>query len=282
MRQLLALSLAAACASASTFRTAQFRSIGSCGSAAHGHGTIEGHLIPDSAGIHLQRGVSVDQFRCFTISDASGSYRLQGLPPGTYMLGVGDLGVRHVPPISVRVGPDSTTMVDIRLRPENLVLDCQEDSLCAPLLAPMDTTVLKTLSTEDQLLELALRTAVAISGFATEQSRRPGAVCVGKNSGHNSEAPPDQVFKVLRTRIPIVRPPTDCHFVAREHGGELRTPDGLWAWGYEADVSIAADTFASSTSSYYVGPLWAAGWSCTYERDLIGWHPRSCRLAWIS
>lgn len=281
MRRLLTVLLLSACASSSTARFQGSPPEDACGSSDHDSGTIEGHLIADSAGILLRRGVHVDGLWCVTVADSAGQYRLTGLAPGEHMLGVGDLGVRKVRPIPVRVGPDSTTVVDIHLRPENLILDCQQDSHCAAILAPLDDSLRQSLTVDEQVLELALRTAVAVSGFAVDDSSRPGALCVGADSGRSSSALSERVLRAIGTRLPTARQATECK-VARDQGGDLRTPEGLWAWFYKAEVHVIAESLATSTSSYYVGPLWAAGWLCTYRHGRLGWRPTSCRLTWIS
>jgi hypothetical protein len=252
-----------------------------CGRTAPGLGSIAGTLIADSMGIQLERGVFVKEPVCAAVADSAGHYELSGLPPGTYTLTVGDLGVRRVAPVTVRVGPDSVTHVDIHLQPENLVLDCVADKACAALLTPLTPEARSAMDEEDQLLDIAVRTTIAISRF-TEADSAPGALCVGVTTGGEARALPPAVFAEVRRQIPIVRNPSECRSVAHDRGGNLRTADGLWAWSYAVGRPSRAGDSATGESSYYVAALWAAGWHCEYHRTDAGWQARRCRLTGIS
>jgi len=259
-----------------------FGSIATCGTKAPGLGSIEGRLIADSPNVRLERGVFVNGIACLTLSDSTGWYALHGLPPGAYRLEVGDLGVRRVDPLTVRVAADSTTNVDIHLRPENLVLDCMEDSRCAPLIAPMDSRTRQRLDDDEQLLEMAIRTTVALSRLAAGDGPEPGALCVGISNGKRSAALPEAVLEAVQARIPTVRSPSHCEKVGGDFDWELRTRDGLSAWQLEVASKRTGEHSGASSSSYSVRPLWAAGWECRYERGAEGWRPDHCGLSWIS
>lgn len=256
--------------------------IETCGRSGPGLGSIAGNLIPDSAGIRLERAIYVTGPYCFGLADSTGRYELKGLPPGTYQLEVGSIGTREVRPIAVRVGPDSVSRIDIHLQPENRVLDCLAETVCAAALAPLDSQSRSRLSDQAQLLEIATRTTIAISGFYTPQDGRPGALCVGIKAEGPLRPLPQFVFQLIRQRVGNVRNPSECTFIRRDHGGELRTSDGLWAWSYSVEQPVITGQRVTLTSSYYVGPLWAAGWNCDYQREYTGWRPKSCRLDWIS
>jgi hypothetical protein len=222
-----------------------------CGRTAPGLGSIAGTLIADSMGIQLERGVFVKEPVC------------------------------RVAPVTVRVGPDSVTHVDIHLQPENLVLDCVADKACAALLTPLTPEARSAMDEEDQLLDIAVRTTIAISRF-TEADSAPGALCVGVTTGGEARALPPAVFAEVRRQIPIVRNPSECRSVAHDRGGNLRTADGLWAWSYAVGRPSRAGDSATGESSYYVAALWAAGWHCEYHRTDAGWQARRCRLTGIS
>jgi hypothetical protein len=238
-------------------------------------------LIADSAGIRVSRGVFVRQYVCSNISDEQGRFRITGIPPGFYEVTIGDIGVRHVPPVRVRVGPDSVSRVDIHLRPENLVLDCVEVSSCATIIAPIDATVAASMTAEEQLLEMAMRTTIAVSIVNLSGDRRPGAYCL---EGQRDQPLPPRVFAAVKSRIPIARAPHECTVAPTDNArrSELRTPDGQWAWRFMVQAQSESDTAASMDGSFHVGPLWAGGWRCRLVRESGRWRPTTCAMTWIS
>jgi hypothetical protein len=257
--------------------------ISTCGEAARGLGTVQGHLIADSAGISLDRGVLVNFYACEGVADSSGRYSITGLPPGTYGITVGDIGVRRVPPIMVRVGPDSATTLDIHLRPENVALDCLDDPGCRTTIVPLDSTHQRQLSDDEQLLEIAARTTAGLAQLWTEDiARRPGALCVALGEDDQTTSLPGKVLAVVQVRVPIARPDSDCRIVRDSVGLEYQTADGLWAWRLRVATRRAAVATGDARISYHVGMLWAAGWLCRFERTARGWQPQHCRMEWIS
>jgi hypothetical protein len=251
-----------------------------CDKPAPGLGSISGTLIADSADVGVRRGVYVSDPWCSVLSDESGRFEMSGLPPGTYHLEVGSLGIRHVKPIEVRVEADHATRLEIHLQPENLVLDCLADSVCAAVISPIDSELRGTLSDAAQLLEAALRTTIAISGtfrgLGTE-----GAICVGV--GHPSHALPARLLAALKRRVPAARDPSECvQADTSSHLSDLATRNGDRAASVTVSTGGPTGDHAVLDSQEYVGPLSAAGYLCTYRRTSRGWVPTTCRLTWIS
>lgn len=256
-----------------------------CGEATQGVGTLRGRLVADSAGIWLDRMVALNDMICFLPADSAGRFTFRGLAPGTYTVSVGDLGVRRVSPIGVRVGPDSVTTVEIHLRPENLVLDCQEVPTCRAAIAPVDSAQRRALSDDDQLLEAAARTAVGLAGPSDSgQDRHPGALCIGLGQGPGDSVGklPPQVLAALQLRVPIAHQASACRAVRDSLGFSYRLADGTWAWRLRVATDRSSATLASANLSYHVGLLWAGGWFCRFERTAQGWQPVFCRSTWVS
>jgi hypothetical protein len=270
--------------------------IPTCGLPGPGLGAIRGKLIADSPDIVLPLGVSVKRLAddaldgrndsppwCDGHADRNGNYELSGLPAGTYVLRAGGGRARPVnTTVIVRAG--GPTRVDVHLEPENRVLDCLSDPVCAPLLAPLDSQSRLLLSDEEQLLEAAVRTTIAISGFTARTTESaPEALCVGIGSEGKTGSLPESVLRVVRMRLPAVRQAVDCKVVSSGAGGAvLRAGDNLWAWSYSVQVPAGDAGRASASSSYSATPGDGEGWECEYEHDGSGWRPRLCRGTWIT
>jgi hypothetical protein len=249
-----------------------------------GLGSIQGHLIADSAGVLLHRGVFVNRYACETVAESDGRYVITGLPPGTYRITVGNLGARQPRPASVRVGADSTSTLDIHLTPENLALDCLEDAACRDVTAPLDAARRRLLSDSEQVLEIVARTTVGLAALATKWSaRRPGALCIAFEDSTEAGTPlPRPVLAAVLARVPIARSRTDCASRGGNPAGLLRTPDGLWAWRLLIAVKRGRVSGAVAYTSYHVGGTWAQGWLCRFGRTAQGWRPVECHSTWVS
>ena len=174
----------------------------------------------------------------------------------------------------------------IRLLPPNDVLDCLDAPACAPLLSVLDSAQIAALPPSDQLAEVALRTAIAMTNPQTRMPSPP-AICLDlQRSGDTVRmAPSGAVAAILTSRYTDVHESRECEVVSP------RTVD--WhlqiraqkrsAWSVVAELpTLTSDSTATGATEYYVAALWAAGWTCTYGRRSGIWRPVRCVMKWIS
>jgi hypothetical protein len=235
---------------------------------------VKGRLINDSTGNPIPtRGVMFDGTACFAVTDSTGEFAFERVEPGRYYLKAGDLGYRRFHPVQLDLASDTTVNVTIRLRPEDLLADCEEVAHCRGLLASSDT--LSSLSLDEALRETALRTTIALSAAETD-SAPLWVPCI--------DDPSPAVLAALQRHIPNavgvgactidVSPRRRVAVTARGTNGAARL--------FKIDNIVIEADRAWSDTHFYVGPLWAAGWRCAYVRDSSAWKPTSCTMTWIS
>jgi hypothetical protein len=115
----------------------------------------------------------------------------------------------------------------------------------------------------------------------------PAVLClaVGRDSVIDAS---QAILDLLAKHTPPVRPRSACKVneVTRPNPNEIgvtETATGKRAW----NLSISAlhylnDSSVVAYSSFYVGPLFAAGWTCTVGRAGAQWVVKSCTMRWIS
>jgi hypothetical protein len=234
--------------------------------------------VADSTGRAVDsRGVFLVGTDCFSVTNGVGEFTFHGVRPGLYQVGIAPLGYRRHPPVPVFVQHGAVADVGtIRLQPENLVADCMDVDRCMALLRT-DSAPVAHLSDEERLLEVVLRTSVALANlsWSTEPSRVP---CVPDSN--------QAVFAALQRRIPDLAPDTACAYPTgqplRSSPSRLHMRSGRPAFevlvaGIERDEAVA-----TTRSSYSVGPQHAAGWVCRFAQEGESWTPLWCKLEWIS
>ena len=251
-----------------------------------GGASITGTIIWDSSGApDGERGVNLNDTLCEANTDSMGRFKFAGLPPGDYWVTVAPLWARRVAPLKVHLGPGATQRIAIRLLSPNDVLDCLDTPECAPLLAILDSEQLAALSGTDQLAEVALRTAIAMTNPQMQASTPAICLDLGRPRDSVRVAPSPAVLEILSSRYRDVHLGTDCQVASpgtsRWHL-RLRDQDRP-AWQLLAQPpELTSDSTGVGATEYYVGPLWAAGWACSYERHRRLWRPVRCVMKWIS
>ena len=236
---------------------------------------VKGRVVNDSTRKPIPtRGVMFVGVTCFAVTDSNGQFAFERVQAGQYYLTAGTLGYRRVRPIRLDLVGDTTVDVTIRLRPENLLADCEEVAHCHDLLAIRDTA--STLSIDESLRETAFRTTIALTAAETDSAPH-WVPCI--------DDPSPAVLATLQRHIPSAVGVEGCSIdvSARKRVAVTARGTNREARLFSID-NIARDGAdrASSNTRFYVGPLWAAGWRCAYDRDSSGWKPTSCTMTWIS
>jgi hypothetical protein len=236
---------------------------------------VKGRVINDSTGKPIPtRGVLLVGVACFAVTDSSGEFAFERLRAGQYYLKAGDLGYRRFHPIRLDLAGDTTVDVTIRLRPENLLADCEDVAHCRELLSTRDTA--SSLSVDESLRETALRTTIALTAAETDSAPR-WVACI--------DDPSPAVIATLQRHIPNVVAVDGCNIdvkTRRRVAVTVRRTNAAARLFKVDGVMVEGADRAWSNTHFYVGPLWAAGWRCAYVRESNQWKPTSCSMTWIS
>jgi hypothetical protein len=236
-------------------------------------GTIRGMVLDDSTGTPLTtRGVYLKSTNCFTATDSSGSFEFRKVPPGRFSVAVANLGYRAFEPVPVEVRLDSMVRLELRLRPENMVADCREIARCARLLEAR-SDLAAGLTGNERLEEAVWRTTIALAGKRWDSDWTP---CANVKN--------ERVRRVLKARIPNLAPGSECVVPEPVTGSSrlVHLPGGAPARSVQVRKVEATADRAVVRSSYYVGPLWAEGWTCRFSRRDGEWVAQWCGMDWIS
>jgi carboxypeptidase family protein len=238
-------------------------------------GVVKGRVLNDSTGKPIpRRGVMLVGFMCVAVTDSNGEFAFQRVRAGEYYLKPGELGYRRFPPVRVDLASDTTLEIDLLLRPENLLADCQEIPHCRDLLAVRDTD--SFLSPDEALRATALRTTIALTA-AGEDSAPRWVACIEDSSA--------AVLLALHRNFPNALGIGECIIDVRAHQRTAVTARGTDSPArlFSIDsITINGVDRAWSNTHFYAGPLWAEGWSCAYVREDDEWIPTSCKMTWIS
>lgn len=236
-------------------------------------GTIRGTIVNDSTHQPVtRRAVFLESTHCMAVSDSNGHFEIRSVPPGQHRISVGNLGYRRFRPLPVEVKADSVVEVVLRLRPENQVADCRDVERCAALLVP-DSSFTAELSDAERLEETAWRTSIALAGKGWDSEWIPCA-----------DVPNERIGSVLEARFPTLVPSSECEVPQPQTARSrlIHRPSGSPARRVELYTVEQTPGGAMSKSSYYVGPLWAEGWTCRYRRQDGQWVAWWCGMDWIS
>ena len=110
----------------------------------------------------------------------------------------------------------------------------------------------------------------------------PTALClsIGRDSVVDAG---DSVLDLLATHKPPVRPTSACKTSMNGRYAVTDTLTGKLAWSLAISaLHYLNDSTVAAYSSFYVGPLFAAGWTCTAARSGTDWTIKSCTMRWIS
>lgn len=251
-------------------------STGSC-SAPIG-GTIVGQIVSDSTGMPV-RGTEagVAEPACAAVPDSAGRFVLAHVPAGVRNVHAATPRMHGHTTLRVREG--DTVRVEVRVWPDDLVRDCAHDVHCAPLLAPPPAQAVQGISDDARLREAADRTTIVLAGVLGEMLRRGWVPCLAE--------PDARVRNLVRARFPNLVRSTACGMRTgndtlsyRPHMRHL--PSGRPAFVAGVDSTTRDGDHAVVRSHYLVGPLWAEGWECRFDRVGSDWIPRSCEQVWIS
>lgn len=252
-----------------------------------GRAAIIGSVVWDSSGVPVQhRAVFLNDNLCTAAVDSLGQFVFANLDSGDYVVTVAPLWARRHPPVHVHLTQTDTARIAIRLLPPNDVLDCLDGPPCAPLLNVVETAQVIALSERDQLAEVALRTAIAMA--KPFQVTQPPALCLSLHPQGDTTRLllSTAVLGLLRRRYADTHLSSECEVVS---SGEVNwhlqlKSDRRRAWSVEATLpNLTSDSIATGATSYHVASLWAAGWSCSYERRASRvWQPLRCVMLWIS
>ena len=112
---------------------------------------------------------------------------------------------------------------------------------------------------------------------------RPSVYCLATGTVEQADAPPS-VIRLLQGHERRVAPASACELNGEERFyavAERATGRRGWLVRISA-LRTVSDTIVLAYSDFYVEPLFAAGWLCTFARRPSGWQPTSCSMRWIS
>jgi hypothetical protein len=215
--------------------------------------------------------------RWAAMTDSAGRYAIIGVPPGNYSLRARAIGMSPVEVVAVHVAADSSTLVDVVMEDRETV---HLDRL--PLL-PRCRALGRTLGPDstDQLYAALLCATIAIT---TSEEPAPPAVCLAIGGGVSDLGtdPSPRIISALAELTPTVYPMSACQRVNDPRPYRVRST-GAYAWRiYVERVQVTGSQHAQADLAYDVGMLWAAGWTCSFERGPSGWYPTTCRMVWQS
>jgi hypothetical protein len=111
---------------------------------------------------------------------------------------------------------------------------------------------------------------------------RPFAFCISVGQDSSKDAT-SAVVELLRDHDPPIRPASACQV---SDSGDFRVTEratGKRAWfGHISALRFQNNRTVLAYSSSYVGPLFAAGWVCSFRKERDRWQADKCTLRWIS
>lgn len=240
-------------------------------------GTILGVVVNDSTDVPIP-STFVYPFvrgRCPATGDDLGRFVLEGVPAGEVRLEASMAGYRQFFPKSFQVAVGDTTHVELRLVPGGPLEDCQALPECAPLTA---ATSVSGAVPDAGFRVTALGTAIGLA-WSTVGGRDPWYACLEEES--------TEVTRSLSERFAFIVGASDCELPVDESGRPARqmrhVESGRPAFRPRVGrAQMVAPGRQTVSLSYYVGPLWAAGWDCDFLSTEEGWKPTLCRPTWVS
>lgn len=236
-------------------------------------GTIRGRVTDGAtnASIHmgmalLSRNVDTD---C-AVSLLNGEFVFRGVVPGSYQLRVQSLSYGRSTPTPVSVEPGRSASVEISILRENKIRDCLAMPACTAILQRSPLPPIR--GDSNALREVVLRTSAAI--VATDWEPGTIYVCIEE---HN----PGILRALLETIPKSITDGCELGEASHEEDRQLQY-HGEKAVAISAGRATQMGDSAFAELRYFVGPLWAQGWSCFFIRRGGQWKPVSCTMAWIS
>jgi hypothetical protein len=248
---------------------------GNCGATAGG--TVRGVVVNDSTRVPVA-GSYIYLFvrgNCGTRTDALGRFTVHDVPSGTQRIETGGPGYRQFRPINVEVIAGDTTGIELRLVPGGPLEDCRALPNCAPLIDGGSGAI----QDEDASLQLvAMGTAIGLA-WSIVGGNEPWYACLPDE--------PRPVFAGLSERYSPVASSEECELPRDSSGRSARQMRHIAtnrpAFQPRIDRVLELTSGRRTVSlSYYVGPLWAAGWDCDFERAERGWRATICVATWVS
>jgi hypothetical protein len=151
-----------------------------------------------------------------------------------------------------------------------------------PLRAQVETTSQPTIANDSLLFARAFLETFKLAGGDSARAE-PAVLCLATGGMNGSDAPPS-VLRLLATHRPPVRPVSACHGGPADRSRraiEAATCRPAWILSITLPEPMRGDTI-NVHSSFYVAPLWAAGWVCRAVHSDDDWHIVACTMAWIS
>jgi hypothetical protein len=237
-------------------------------------GTIRGVVVNDSTGVPVPRS-HIYLFvggSCRTTADFLGRFVINRVPSGTLRIETGFPGYRQFAPVTVEVTTGDTTDIELRLVPGGPLQDCRALPDCSAL---VDGGTGSAETDSIGFRVAALGTAIGLA-WATVREEGGWYACI--------EGEPAAVRAALSERYSLVADADECGFRDGPSRNRLRHVETDRAAfrpriGRVVEVNPRRRTVALS---YYVAPLWAAGWDCDFERSSRGWRATICIATWVS
>jgi hypothetical protein len=253
---------------------AQVAASASCGSDG---GTIRGVVVNDSTGVPVPASYIYLFLRgsCRATADALGRFVVHDVPAGTQRIETGSSGYRQFRPVNVQVIAGDTTHIELRLVPGGPLQDCRASPSCSAMTDGGSGSI----RDEDAAFRLvALGTAIGLA-WSTVGSDDRWYACL-----EDEQAP---VFLALGERYGPVVGGEECQLPRDSTGRPARqlrhTGTNHPAFRPRVDRVVEVVPGRRTVSlSYYVGPLWGAGWDCDFERTERGWRASLCIAVWVS
>jgi hypothetical protein len=253
-----------------------------------GSAVVRGQLIPQDGRAVARRSVRITEvdgpFTCSVRASEEGNFGFRGVPTGTFELTIfigtgGWMAIQEIAPIPFSIGADTLVRFAVPIHADDPLARCMTIGWCASLMSRRSSREL-TGGEEEELRVLGYRLAMVMS--QQDEAFGPDwAVCLEDT---------EEVLEALREAFPNVVPWYECELRETQLEGWSgprrilhHLPTDRPARSLSVDRSAKnTDTEAGLSVSFYVGPLWGAGFDCLVEATGGVWLPRSCRMTWIS
>lgn len=239
---------------------------------------VQGVVVNDSTDVPVSRALIYlfVQGRCSTYAGPLGRFILEGVPPGDLRIEASAGGYRQFFPITLEAAAGDTTHVELRLVPGGPLEDCRALAECAPL----TEVPFQPLSSDPAVSfrVTALGTAIGLA-WPTVGVPEPWYACFDEESS--------DVLESLAERFPLIVGAGECELPVDELGRRARQMRHIGsnrpAFRPRVEqVETVSPGRRTVALSFYVGPLWAAGWDCDFVSTDQGWRPTLCRSTWVS
>jgi hypothetical protein len=239
-------------------------------------GSIRGRAVFDSTDTPWRGLLFLKKSKCYVLSDSTGEFLFRNVPAGAESVTTEAMERRHRPAVGVIVVQNSEILVRVVVPQHNWELDCEADALCGQSLSPgrSDDPSL----TDSAALRVLVLMTTMVGTEALSLYRNGWTPCM-------TDSIPG-VERAFKSHFPRAEAAAACSMHPADSTSRLpymhQTGTGRRAFAIGIrQIEVVGDT-ATASSSIYVGPLFAAGFTCSYRRESGKWLFKSCSSSWVS